>query len=133
MENSKELLENIIRSVVECTFSNKIEVEIKEDLSLRFIEMPEYIAEVLGFNNEEIVKVKTEGMKAVIFENVKILVNKDIVKKKFFINLNEARAANLENEFIVEILKEEHTNLNRKTKDEISYKFEKEGIYTKLI
>ncbi len=133
MENSKELLENIIRSVVECTFSNKIEVEIKEDLSLRFIEMPEYIAEVLGFNNEEIVKVKTEGMKAVIFENVKILVNKDIVKKKFFINLNEARAANLENEFIVEILKEEHINLNKKTKDEISYKFEKEGIYTKLI
>lgn len=133
MENTKELLENIIRTVVECTFSNKIEVEIKEDLSLRFIEMPEYIAEVLGFKNEEIVKVKTEGIKAVIFENVKILVNKDIVKKRFFINLNEARAANLENEFIVEILKEEHTNLNRKTKDEISYKFEKEGIYTKLI
>lgn len=133
MENSKELLENIIRSVVECTFS-KITAFIPSVLTLT-------ISSLLKPNTSAIYSGISINLRdkssfistSILFENVKILVNKDIVKKKFFINLNEARAANLENEFIVEILKEEHINLNKKTKDEISYKFEKEGIYTKLI
>lgn len=134
MEGPKELLENIIKSVIEITFSNKIEVEIKEDLTHRAIEIPKSIADVIGLKDGDVVRVKTEGIRALIFENVKVFVNNEITKKRFYINQYEAKATNLENGFIVEILDEnEKGKIANKTKSEIPYRFEKDGIYIKLV
>ncbi len=89
---------------------------------------------MIGLKDGDVVRVKTEGIKALIFENVKVFINNEITKKRFYVNQYEAKAANLENGFIVEILDEnEKGKIANKIKSKIPYRFEKDGIYIKLV
>lgn len=224
MFNSKELLANIIREVVECTFSNKIEVEVNENfvclsqkdenklfgadylaektvnifskksnvlsvpvftgadetkvyitktakdilgieapisypnekittdneikivgskgeillkngvsVRARFITLPKDIAEYLGYKQGDIVSVKTDGLRKLIYENVKIFIGD---KKRFYLDLDEANAANLKNRNFVKIIKSSNeldVSSKEKLSEEVSYKFEKDGLYTKIL
>lgn len=76
----------------------KGEIEIQKGVIIawRHIHTPKEIAEELGLEDKQIVKVKVEGVRAVTFENVLIRVS-DKFAWEFHIDTDEANAAFVKN------------------------------------
>lgn len=83
------------------------QIELKEGVivAARHIHMKPYEAEEFGVADGDIVKVKVEGERALIFDNVILRVG-DKHKLDFHIDTDEANAAGLKNGDTVEIIKE---------------------------
>lgn len=125
----KENIDNEVRVV-----GTNGEISVKNGTLIRerFIILPNKVAEYIDLKNNDIVSVKTQGVRSLIFENVRVLVKDE--EKKFYIDCDEANAALLKDGSIVEIIKNEEklkTNKNLDKKD--GYKLEKDGIYTKIV
>jgi len=65
-------------------------------LAERHIHMPQNIAEKIGLKDRQMVKVRTEGKRKVIFENVLIRVSPDFVLE-MHVDTDEANASGVEN------------------------------------
>lgn len=111
--------------------NGEIVLENGVSVRARFITMAKDIAEFLGYKNGDIVKVSTEGIRSVVYENVKIIFGNE--NKKFHIDLDEANASDLKNGDIVEIQTEVKDKNSKKKKEKISYKFVKDGLFTKIL
>lgn len=111
--------------------NGEIVLENGVSVRARFITMAKDIAEFLGYKNGDIVKVSTEGIRSVIYENVKIIFGNE--NKKFHIDLDEANASDLKNGDIVEIQTEVKDKNSKNKKEKISYKFVKDGLFTKIL
>ncbi|WP_353894513.1 phosphate propanoyltransferase [Proteinivorax hydrogeniformans] len=84
----------------------KGQVELKEGaiIAQRHIHMHTSDAEKLGLKDKQLVSVKTEGKRSVIFNNVLARV-KDSFALEFHIDTDEANCAELKNGELVEIIK----------------------------
>ncbi len=84
----------------------KGEVEIKEGIIVasRHIHMHTTDGEEFGVKDNEIVKVKVEGPRGLIFENVLVRVNKAYALE-MHVDLEEGNAAGINNGDMVEIIK----------------------------
>ncbi|SHK33282.1 phosphate propanoyltransferase [Paramaledivibacter caminithermalis] len=85
----------------------KGEVEIEEGViaAARHIHMHTSDGEKFGINDKDIVKVRIEGKRGLIFENVLARVNPNYALE-FHVDLEEGNAAGLKNGDMVEIIKE---------------------------
>lgn len=147
MKSSKDLLEKIIREVLEEKFSKKIEVELVQNritlennnfIKAAHIFISEDMAKILGYEDGEVVNIKLLSDKN-IYKNVQIIVDKKNNKKTFYLDAEIAKTLNLKSGDFVEIIKKnlnsEENKIGNKINSgkEISYTFEKDGIYTKLV
>lgn len=147
MKNSKDLLEKIIREVLEEKFSKKIEVELVQSrialennnfIKAAHVVIPEDMASILGYEDGEIVNVKLLTNEN-ICKNVQIIVDEKNTKKRFYLDAEIAKSFNLKSGDLVEIVEKESDSENNKSGNkinsgkEVSYTFEKDGIYTKLV
>ncbi|WP_230869801.1 phosphate propanoyltransferase [Iocasia frigidifontis] len=83
---------------------NKIQLSQGLICAKRHIHMPSQIARILGVKDKESVNVKTVGNRSLIFEKVLIRVRDDF-DYELHIDIDEANAANLQNDNLVEIYK----------------------------
>jgi len=69
----------------------------------RHIHMQDTMAAELGFTDNEVVKVETFGIRALVFQNVLIRVHKDF-RLEMHVDMDEANASALKNEELVKII-----------------------------
>ena len=83
----------------------KGEVDIPRGVivAARHIHMPQYIADIIGYNYGKIVKVETYGERKIIMHNVVLRVS-DKMAKEMHIDVDEANAAGLKNDDLVKII-----------------------------
>lgn len=81
-------------------------LELSEGVILahRHIHLSDEEAKEMGFQDKDVVKVKVEGIRGLVFDNVIVRVNRDY-RKDFHIDTDEANAAGLKNGDLVEIMK----------------------------
>lgn len=84
----------------------KGEVELKDGVMVaaRHIHMHTTDGEKFGVKDGDIVKVKTEGMRAVIFENVLVRVKENFALE-MHVDIEEGNAAGVKNGDLVELIK----------------------------
>lgn len=84
----------------------KGEVELEDGVivAARHIHMHTTDGEKFGVEDGEIVKVRTEGMRSVVFENVLVRVNKDFALE-MHVDIEEGNAAGVKNGDLVELIK----------------------------
>ncbi len=83
----------------------KGEVDIPRGVivAARHIHMPQYIADIKGYKDGQIVKVETYGERKIIMHNVVLRVS-DKMAKEMHIDVDEANAAGLKNDDLVKII-----------------------------
>ena len=67
------------------------------------IHMPQYIADIKGYKDGQVVKVETYGERKIIMHNVVLRVS-DKMAKEMHIDVDEANAAGLKNDDLVKII-----------------------------
>ncbi|MDR1774102.1 MAG: phosphate propanoyltransferase [Clostridioides sp.] len=82
------------------------EVELQEGLIVasRHIHMNSNDAKNFGVNDKDLVKIKTEGQRALVFENVLVRVN-DSYQLEMHVDVEEGNAAAVKNGELVELIK----------------------------
>ena len=83
----------------------KGEVDIPRGVivAARHIHMPQYIADIKGYKDGQVVKVETYGERKIIMHNVVLRVS-DKMAKEMHIDVDEANAAGLKNDDLVKII-----------------------------
>lgn len=83
----------------------KGEVDIPRGVivAARHIHMPQYIADIKGYKDGQIVKVETYGERKITMHNVVLRVS-DKMAKEMHIDVDEANAAGLKNDDLVKII-----------------------------
>ena len=83
----------------------KGEVDIPRGVivAARHIHMPQYIADIKGYKDGQVVKVETYGERKIIMHNVVLRV-RDKMAKEMNIDVDEANAAGLKNDDLVKII-----------------------------
>ena len=72
-------------------------------VAARHIHMPQYIADIKGYKDGQVVKVETYGERKIIMHNVVLRVS-DKMAKEMHIDVDEANAAGLKNDDLVKII-----------------------------
>lgn len=83
----------------------KGEVDIPRGVivAARHIHMPQYIADIKGYKDGQVVKVETYGERKITMHNVVLRVS-DKMAKEMHIDVDEANAAGLKNDDLVKII-----------------------------
>ena len=83
----------------------KGEVDIPRGVivAARHIHMPQYIADIKGYKDGQVVKVETYGERKIIMHNVVLRVS-DKMAKEMHIDVDESNAAGLKNDDLVKII-----------------------------